>query len=223
MTFTDIPFQPTFEEYGKKIRIESYGSMTDTIKNLFNEAVKQVRPKAMYKENYIDEKKDGRVVIAGALFKSNVLRRNLDTVERVFCYVATCGTELEGFCLDPSDFMEQYLVDELKEMALRAALDYLRKHIKEEYKISKIATMNPGSGDADVWPIDQQRELFSLLGDVYGILGVTLTDSCLMTPNKTVSGIYFPSEVNFESCQECRRENCPSRRVPYAGERSMRL
>ena len=223
MTFTNIPFHPTFEEYSKKIRIDSYGSMVDTIRELFTKAVKLIRPKAMYKTCFIDDKRDNTVIIEGTEFKSKVLRRNLDDVERVFCYVATCGTELEGFCLDPSDFMEQFLIDELKEMALRAALDYLRKHIKEEYKISKIATMNPGSGDADVWPIDQQRELFSLLGDVYGLLGVTLTDSCLMTPNKTVSGIYFPSEVNFESCQECRRENCPSRRVPYAGERSMRL
>jgi hypothetical protein len=76
--------------------------------------------------------------------------------------------------------------------------------------------MNPGSGDADVWPIQQQRELFSLLGDVQGELGVSLTESCLMVPNKTVSGLIFPTEIDFESCQVCKRKDCPNRRAPYA-------
>ena len=217
MVVTNIPFSPTFEEYGKKIKIEKYESMENTVRALFEETAPLLQPKAVLKECYIETKNGNSVVVDGVKFTSTVFDTKLDSAERVFAYVATCGTELENFSRDPSDFMEQFLLDELKEMALRDALQYLRSYVKETYKLKKIASMNPGSADAHVWPIEQQQQLFSLLGDVKQSIGVTLTDSHLMIPNKSVSGIYFPTEVDFEMCQECRRENCPHRRAPFAG------
>ncbi len=217
MIFNNIPFAPAFEDYGKKIKIEKYASMEDTVRSLFEEAAPLIRPKAVCKECYIDEKGENFAVIGGTRFSGTVFDGKLDSAERVFAYVATCGNELDNFCRDPSDFMEQFLLDELKEMALRAALDYLRKYVKETYKLKKIASLNPGSADAHVWPIEQQEPLFSLLGDVKQEIGVTLTDSHLMLPNKSVSGIYFPTEVDYEMCEECTRENCPSRRGPFTG------
>ena len=65
--------------------------------------------------------------------------------------------------------------------------------------------------------LGQQRQLFQLLGDVESSIGVRLTDSFLMIPNKTVSGILFPTEVPFYSCQLCTREACPRRRAEYTG------
>ena len=46
-------------------------------------------------------------------------------------------------------------------------------------------------------------------------MGVRLTDSFLMVPNKSVSGIFFPAEVTFTSCQLCQRGVCPGRRAPF--------
>jgi hypothetical protein len=46
-------------------------------------------------------------------------------------------------------------------------------------------------------------------------IGVVLTDSFLMIPNKSVSGIRFQTETDFRSCQVCRREVCPSRSAPF--------
>ena len=73
--------------------------------------------------------------------------------------------------------------------------------------------MAPGSL-AD-WPITQQQQLFSLFGDVEAKIGVRLTDSFLMLPMKSVSGVYFPTETSFESCRLCPRKVCPGRRAPY--------
>jgi hypothetical protein len=53
------------------------------------------------------------------------------------------------------------------------------------------------------------------LGDVAGAIGVWLSDSLLMVPAKSVSGVRFPTEESFESCQLCSRENCPGRRASY--------
>jgi len=36
-----------------------------------------------------------------------------------------------------------------------------------------------------------------------------------MVPLKSVSGIYFPTEIKFESCQLCPREVCRGRVAPY--------
>ena len=55
----------------------------------------------------------------------------------------------------------------------------------------------------------------ALLGDVEASIGVRLTDSCLMVPNKTVSGVRFPTEHDFRACQVCHREDCPSRSAPF--------
>ena len=73
--------------------------------------------------------------------------------------------------------------------------------------------MNPGS--LPDWPITEQAKLFSLLGDVKALIGVTLTESMLMLPTKSVSGVYFETERNFENCELCARENCPGRRKPF--------
>ena len=39
-----------------------------------------------------------------------------------------------------------------------------------------------------------------------------------MVPTKSVSGILFPAEETFASCQLCPRDDCPNRRAPYDPE-----
>ncbi|MBE0616995.1 MAG: hypothetical protein IH608_03570 [Proteobacteria bacterium] len=46
-------------------------------------------------------------------------------------------------------------------------------------------------------------------------MGVRLTDSFLMIPRKSLSGLIFPSERPFVSCRLCDRRDCPGRQVPY--------
>jgi hypothetical protein len=40
-----------------------------------------------------------------------------------------------------------------------------------------------------------------------------------MVPNKSVSGVRFPTEIDFRSCQVCQREDCPSRSAAFDPER----
>ena len=73
--------------------------------------------------------------------------------------------------------------------------------------------MSPGS--LPDWPIEEQKKLFALLGDVQGVLGVRLNESLLMLPRKSVSGLFFPTEISFYSCQLCPRSNCEARKAAY--------
>ena len=36
-----------------------------------------------------------------------------------------------------------------------------------------------------------------------------------MIPRKSISGLYFPTEVTFFSCQLCERERCQGRKAPF--------
>ena len=166
------------------------------------------------RDRYIDARTEDSVTIAGHVFASRVLSRNLDGIGRVFPFVATCGTELEGLPGDKADIMASYCMDTVMMLAVQAARRHLEAFLKQTYGLGQLSRMAPGS--LDDWPLEQQGPLFSLLGDVRQQTGVRLSDRFLMTPIKSVSGIYFPTEVRFESCQLCTRPNCPGRRTPYS-------
>jgi len=53
----------------------------------------------------------------------------------------------------------------IKEMTLCDAITQFTDVICNKYVIEKYATMNPGSGIVDLWPIAQQHPLFELISD----------------------------------------------------------
>jgi hypothetical protein len=182
---------------------------------LVHRAREVARPKALYAEAFVEGRRDDTIRIADVTFTSRMLRRKLETVERVFPYVATCGHEMDGVALPAGDVLVQYWWDAIKAELLTAARAHLLAHLTERYRLGQTARMSPGSGDVDVWPIEQQRLLFALLEGVTPFIGVILTESCLMIPNKTVSGLIFPTEEVFQTCQVCHRDPCPNRRAPF--------
>ncbi len=208
-----ITFAPDLPALMQRLHVKENSSHAQDLKALVDEAAAIARPKAMYRLAYIDEKAEDCVVIEGVTFTSRVLRVNLDIAQRVFAYVATCGMELEAWEKSLKDMLYSFWADVIKEMALRAAAHALNHELATCYTLGRTSTMAPGS--LPDWPIREQRPLFTLLGDPQAAIGVQLTDSMLMVPNKSISGIRFPTEENFESCQLCPRENCPGRRAPY--------
>lgn len=212
-----IPFSVDVDDLARRALVEPDSDDATAFAELCGMASEVARPKAAFTVAYIEERSDETVTIDGVTFTSRVLRANLATAERVFAYVATCGREIAAIELDPGNFIAQFWLDSLCAAALGCATQFLNNHLARAFALGKTAHMNPGSGDVSVWPIEQQRLLFPLIGDVTAGIGVTLTDSCLMLPTKSVSGIRFSTEIDFQSCQVCHRLNCPSRRMAPAG------
>jgi hypothetical protein len=227
-----IPFDMASEELFRQLHLDPQAQYAREINTLIESARQLARPRAVYEVAFVEHKDADSVIVRRAppdarqaapqpigperaRFTSRVLRANLDGVERVFPYVVTCGPELDAIPVEDGDVFGQFCRDTIKGMALHAAIIHLTNHLKQAYALETLASMNPGSGDLNVWPIEQQKELFGFLGDVQATVGVVLTDTCLMVPNKSVSGIFFPSEYGFESCQLCHREDCPGRRAPF--------
>jgi len=176
------------------------------------QALSLAQPRAAFAAAYIDEKGEDEVVVSGRRLRSRVLRKNLDDVGRVFPVVLTVGPQLEQ-AADSSEMLARYYLDAIANLILTEARQHLIRHLGERFGVEKLSWMSPGS--LQDWPLEQQRPLFELLPGVEDRLGVRLTDSCLMLPRKSVSGIYFPSESSFFSCRLCPRERCESRKARY--------
>jgi len=209
----NVPFQIDTGQLYKNLRIKEGSELVARLNHLVDKAQAIGRPKASYKVAFIESRGDDQIIIDGVMLTSRVLRVNLEKAHRVFPFVATCGIELEEWSVSIDDMLERYWADVIKEMALRAALKHLNEHLVDHFQPGKISRMNPGS--LPDWPLPEQQQLFALLGGGPASIGVKLTDSFLMVPIKSVSGIWFPTEESFESCLLCPREKCPGRRAPY--------
>ena len=209
----DIPFTLDFEAVLRRLRLAPDSADATQLRGMADHAQEIARPKAVYRLAYVDSKEPEAVVVDNVRLTSRVLRVNLEQAHRVVAYVATCGRELHEWSESIPDVFERYWADEIKAMALSCALAASDAHQGKQLELGKTSRMNPGS--LEDWPLSQQGPLFEILGDVRSAVGVELTSSFLMVPNKSVSGLRFPTEASFENCQLCPREVCPGRRAPY--------
>jgi hypothetical protein len=184
-----------------------------TIDRLVTSLFQVIDIKAAFRECYLDEKDEDAVTIESVRFVSRVLARNLSKAGKVFPFVLTLGKGVDAFIDDTKDLLDKYLLDEIGNIALRESRQQLERHLSQQFAFDNISYMSPGS--LEDWPIVEQKKLFALLNGVESAISVRLTDSCLMIPRKTISGIYFPSEVTFYSCQLCPRKSCESRKARF--------
>jgi len=155
--------------------------------------------------------------INGVFTGSALVRERLSGRSRCFPYIASCGTALEEWSRQyRGDFLLEFWADEIKKRFLLQGFRAWSAYIREHYRTTgHVAALNPGSLPG--WPISGQAELFRILGGrefVEEAIGVTYSDTFLMLPSKTISGICFESEVFYENCQYCPLTDCPNRRAP---------
>lgn len=185
----------------------------EEIQRILENAGTLIHAKAAYRICYVEERLESSVIIEGTRFNSRVLRKNLATVGRVFPFVITIGKGLEERAASTSDLLEKYYLDAIGNIALARARKYFEDFLRSRFCLDGLSYMSPGS--LENWPIEEQIPLFSILEGVEGSIGVTLNQSLLMIPTKSVSGIYFPTETTFYSCQLCPREICEGRKAKY--------
>lgn len=154
-----------------------------------------------------------RVVVGGVEIRSEFVRAKLLQTSVAYAFVATCGGEAERWSAGFDDFLDRFYADEIKKLWLARAVAAVEDDVKGRFApAAKLAVLNPGS--LPQWPIEGQRELFRILGDTEGTVGVKLTESCLMVPTKSVSGLFFADRTGHVNCALCPRANCPNRRAP---------
>ena len=214
-----IPFSVDRDAFRDEVRMDAYPELADELERYLDRAEEAARPRGMVRVAYVGERDGDRVELGGERFQSEILVDNLQEINRVFTYAATCGRELYELDLSDLDSFASFWHDTLKTQAVHTASTFVCDYVRREFGVDKVSSMNPGSGDVDVWPIQQQEPLFRVLEQAEREIGVELTDSNLMIPDKSVSGIFFASDRAYVNCEACTRKICPDRRAPYRPRR----
>lgn len=107
------------------------------------------------------------------------------------------------------EIMEAYLLDVLGSVMVEKAMDKLQAIITKEQEELGLNTTNRYSPGYSNWHMSEQIKLFSFLPNNF--CNITLSDSCLMIPAKSVSGfIGIGPTVRYKkhACQLCNSHNC---------------
>jgi hypothetical protein len=102
-----------------------------------------------------------------------------------------------------------YVYDVLGSMIVEAATDRMQNEIKQIVNASNLVCTNRYSPGYCNWSVADQHKLFSFFPE--NCCGIRLTNSALMYPIKSVSGIIgIGKEVKFReyTCDLCRQTDC---------------
>ncbi|MCP4137628.1 MAG: hypothetical protein GY754_42060 [bacterium] len=194
-----IPFHTDLVALFKKLHIDPGSKNADSIKSLASEALLIARPRALY-----------TVAPFSPSFHEFIvdLPEDIGPPSLIFPFIASCGPELEEWSNSISDSFLNFCSMEIAAFALECAVSAFRKDIKQ-FHGGHVLILSPGSLPS--WPLDSQKDLFALLGSPGTSIGVSLTDSFMMIPVKSISGIAFPSDKEVHNCHLCSLDNCEYR------------
>jgi hypothetical protein len=154
----------------------------------------------------------GKVKFLSGKIIANQLRNS----ETVAVFAGTAGNAFDIWSkqlFDQGDFPEGYIADIMGSEIVEAAIDWLEVKIQEKLKPLSLKMTNRFSPGYCGWNVREQFKLFSLLPENF--CGITLTDSALMVPIKSVSGIIGIGETVEKigyPCDVCTMKNCYRRR-----------
>jgi len=205
----DIKLEPS----RKKLRLSESQAEEVDFPSIVEEVQNLAKPRAVWERYDVDEIAEGFVAIAGSNFRSSVLASMLLESDSVFPFVMTIGDSVEKKASRTEDSLKQYCYEYLGDFVLLQTSDHLRHHLEILSGGSNFSWYSPGS--VDDFKLEEQRNLFRILGDVRERIGVELRENLIMHPRKSISGLYFESEEQFYTCQICQREKCIGRRAPY--------
>jgi hypothetical protein len=206
----DVPFQLSIGALRKPLSIDE--DFEDEFREIYDECMRIARPKYMHRRVDV-RREDARTLVGGEAFQSRIMWTNFEGVSNAYAYAATCGRELYEYAMATADPLARYWIDSISERILYQASARCFGEIKELAGSDNVSSMNPGS--LSDFPITEQVPLFRMLGDVFGEIGIHLTETCLMLPYKSLSGIYFVSGKEYVNCALCQRANCPNRRAEF--------
>jgi hypothetical protein len=160
-----------------------------------------------------------RVTIKDSIiFKSKVIARLLERCEKVAIFALTIGNHLEelvSYLAENGLVLQATVLDAIGSGAAEKVAAFVEGTIKDAAGIRGMEIsrrFSPGYCD---WEVSQQKMVFQAMqGDSAGI---RLNKSCLMVPQKSISGIIgigWPGNniENYNPCTTCDKQDCPGRR-----------
>lgn len=148
---------------------------------------------------------------------SRNLERNLKDCEEVLLFGATLGSQVDVLLQRYGKLqMSKAVVMQAASVAmLETYCDEVNETLKKEYQKDGRylrPRFSPGYGD---FPLQSQPEIAAAL-ELNKRIGVTLTDSLLMAPSKSVTAVIgispIPRDCSIQGCEACEKKDCAYRR-----------
>ncbi len=139
---------------------------------------------------------------------SGLMRRSTE----VAIFVATAGKEFQQWSDSEAlkgDILQTFIIDSIGSVIAEAVGDYLELELEKELAERGMLHTNRFSPGYCGWNITEQRKLFGVLPE--GVCNITLNDSCLMHPIKSISGFIGIGEsviTKKYGCSICGKLDC---------------
>ena len=131
--------------------------------------------------------------------------------------MVTAGPEPENLArslMTEGNYLEGYIVDLVASAFVDSAADQLQEQLRSQALSDGMQITNRYSPGYCGWAVEEQQKLFSLFPE--DCCGISLSDSSLMNPVKSISGIIgIGAEVRYRdyTCELCSMKDCHFRRV----------
>ena len=187
------------------------------IQDSFRELERLADKKSIYRIFELSLKDENELKIGNVEIYSRNLRTNLKDCKQVVLFAATLGAEVDRL------IRKMQVVDMAKAVVMQACAATLLEEYCDELQ-QKIAErmqeqgkyirprFSPGYGD---FSIQHQKAVLAML-EASKRIGVTMTDSYMLTPTKSVTAVIGIGDAemncNLNSCEECDKTDCTYRR-----------
>ena len=141
-----------------------------------------------------------------------IIYHQLKEAEQVALFACTAGSKIGEWSkqlMAEGDLMRGYIVDVVGSEIVEEAMDKIQDTLSQLMKTNELYITNRYSPGYCDWNVSQQHKLFALLPPNF--CTIKLSDTALMNPIKSVSGIIgIGANVHHSNytCQICDSQNC---------------
>jgi len=138
-------------------------------------------------------------------------------IEKIAIFICTAGPGFSEYSKkynDEGDYLKGYIVDTFGSIVAEKAIDHIQEKLEKQMNENGLLITNRYSPGYCNWNVADQKNLFSLLPE--NNCGISLSESCLMHPIKSVSGIIGIGknvEKKEYACDICEHAACIYRKV----------
>ena len=198
---------------------ESHETFAGIVNRLLEEAEAICDLKAEYRicENITFHDADKSIEMSNTIFNiGKIIFGQIKRSGSIALFACTAGEEIgkrSRRAMKEGDLLEGYIYDVIGSEAVEAVADLMQNDLEAELALSGRKITNRFSPGYCGWNVSEHHKLFRLLPENF--CGIRLTDSALMDPIKSVSGIIGIGEkvkrVPY-TCNLCDMKDCIYRR-----------
>lgn len=204
------------------------GFVKDLIEEILEESAEIASVRAQYClfDNISFDNDTKSIAINSTIFNiKNIVYQQIKKSDSIALFLCTAGEEIgrrSRKAMHEKDLLRGYIFDVTGSELVEAAADLMQSELEKSAAESGIKITNRYSPGYCGWNVEEQHKLFGLIPDNY--CGIRLTESALMDPEKSVSGIIgLGSNVksNPYTCKICDMKDCIYRKVKENKGKSM--